>query len=83
MQYREKLREYSNVILPGAGMVPSPGIGGPSAKLRIYAERMAGKSTQQMTTDDWEEFFEGMKSFRAVNGDKNFVKYINDVIGAK
>lgn len=82
-QYREQLREYSNVVLPGAGMVPSPGIGGPSAKLRIYAERMSGKMTQQMTTDDWDEFFEGMKSFRTLNGDKNLVKYINDVIGAK
>lgn len=82
-QYREKLREYSNVILPGAGMVPSPGIGGPSAKLRLYAERMSGKMTQQMTVEDWDEFFEQMKSFRATNTDKGLVKYINDVIGAK
>lgn len=82
-QYREKLREYSNVILPGAGMVPSPGIGGPSAKLRMYAERMAGKLTQQMTTDDWDDFFNGMADFRNRNGDKGLVKYINDVIGAK
>src|ERR1700752_4326306 len=81
--YRERLREYSNVILPGAGMVPSPGVGGPSAKLRVYAERMAGKPTQQMTVEDWAEFFEGMKSFRERNGDKGLVKYINDVIGAK
>jgi len=81
--YRERLREYSNVILPGAGMVPSPGVGGPSAKLRVYAERMAGKPTQQMTVEDWDEFFEGMKSFRERNSDKGLVKYINDVIGAK
>lgn len=83
VQYREKLREYSNIILPGAGMVPSQGIGGPSAKLRAYAERMAGKPTQQMTTDDWDDFFNGMADFRSRNGDKGLVKYINDVIGAK
>lgn len=82
-QYREKLREYSNVILPGAGMTPSQGIGGPSAKLRLYAERMSGKPTQQMTTDDWDELFNGMVDFRSRNGDKSLVKYINDVIGAK
>lgn len=81
--YREELRAYSNIILPTAGMTPSANIGGPSNKLRLYAERMSGKPTQQMTVDDWEDFFTQMKEFRATNGDKKLVAYINDVIGAR
>ena len=81
--YRVFLREYANVILPGAGMVPSEGIGGASAKLRLFAERQSGKSTSLMTVDDWEEFKAFFPDFLSRNSPKNLVQYINDVIGAK
>jgi hypothetical protein len=81
--YRVFLREYANNILPAAGMRPSEGIGGASAKLRLFAERMAGKPTSQMTVDDWEDFKAFFPGFLANNPPKNLVIYINDSIGAK
>jgi hypothetical protein len=81
--YRNKLREYSTGVLSQGGMVPSENIGGPSAKLRIFCERMTGKPTQQMTVEDWDEFIAWVDEFTQRNGPKGLVKYINDSIGAK
>jgi hypothetical protein len=81
--YRAFLRDYANNILPTAGMVPSEGIGGASAKLRLFAERQSGKPTSQMTVDDWEELKAFFPGFLARNSPQNLVKYINDVIGTK
>jgi hypothetical protein len=81
--YRVFLREYANNVLPMAGMRPSEGIGGASAKLRLFAERQSGKATSHMTVDDWEEFKAFFPDFLSRNSPQNLVKYINDVIGAK
>lgn len=79
--FRAQLREYSNIVLPNAGMVPSAGIGGPSAKLRAFAERWVNKSTQLMTVSEWQQFFQSLKDFTDRNGAKALVKYINDSLG--
>ena len=81
--YRVFLREYANNVLPMAGMRPSEGIGGASAKLRLFAEKQSGKPTARMTVDDWEEFKAFFPDFLSRNSPQNLVKYINDVIGAK
>jgi hypothetical protein len=78
-EYRNKLRDWSNNVLPiEGGMVPSAGIGGPSAKLRSFCVNYVGKSTQEMTADDWEEFLTFLVNFKDKNGAKGLVKYIND-----
>lgn len=83
-KYRAIFREYSNQVLPvEGGMTPSPGIGGPSAKIRVFFEHYVGKSTQLATVEEWEEFITFLASFRERNGAKGLVKYINDSIGAK
>jgi len=81
--YRAILREYANNVLPNAGMRPSQDIGGPSAKLRKFAEYMSGKPTQQMTTADWDDFLGFFPGFLKDNSPKNLVKYIDDCLGAK
>jgi len=81
--YRAILREYANNVLPNAGMRPSQDIGGPSAKLRKFAEYMSGKPTQQMTTTDWDDFLGFFPGFLKDNNPKNLVKYIDDCLGAK
>ncbi len=82
--YRNVLREYANNILPiGGGMKPSPGIGGPAAKLRAFAETYVGKPTQTMTAADWDAFLLFLVEFGQRNGEKGLVKYINDTIEAK
>jgi hypothetical protein len=81
--YRVFLREYANNVLPMAGMRPSEGIGGASAKLRLFAEKQSGKPTARMTVDDWEEFKAFFPDFLSRNSAKNLVSYINDSIGAK
>jgi len=83
-QYRALLRSYANNVLPAeGGMTPSPGIGGPSAKLRLFAEQWVGKSTQLMTVDEWNQFFESLKNFHSRNGAKGLVKYIEDCLVTK
>jgi hypothetical protein len=81
-QYRTFLRDTA-FKLTNAGMMPSEGIGGPTSKLRIFAQYMAGKPVSQMTTDDWVEFMSFFTNFTARNSPQNLVKYINDAIGAK
>lgn len=83
LEYRNQLRTYSTDTLIKGGMVPSQNIGGVTVKLRLFCEKMSGKPTQQMTVDDWTEFFEFMSSFVARNGEKGLVKYVNDCLGAK
>lgn len=83
-KYRAVFREYSNQTLPvDGGMKPSAGIGGPSAKLRVFFEHYVGKSTQQATAQEWEDFIAWMAEFSQRNSVKGLVKYINDSIGAK
>ena len=82
--YRSVLREYSNQILPmEGGMKPSVNIGGPSNKLRSFAEHWTGKTTQLMTTTEWEELLKFLAEFKEHNGAKGLVKYINDSVEAK
>lgn len=81
-QFREKIREITS-RLSVAGMMPSENVGGPPAKMRLFAEKMSGKPTAQMTVDDWNDFFSSVEGFLSRNSDKNLVQYVNDVIGVK
>jgi hypothetical protein len=81
-QYRDRVRDITS-RLSMAGMMPSEGIGGPPAKMRLFAERMSNKPTAAMTVDDWDDLFSSIDTFLGNNSDKNLVKYVNDVIGAK
>lgn len=82
--YRSVLREYSNQILAmEGGMKPSVNIGGPANKLRSFAEHWTGKTTQLMTTTEWDDLIKFLTEFKERNSAKDLVKYINDSIGAK
>ena len=82
--YRSVLREYSNQILPmEGGMKPSANIGGPANKLRSFAEHWTGKTTQLMTTTEWDDLIKFLAELKERNSAKGLVKYINDSIGAK
>lgn len=82
--YRSVLREYSNQILPmEGGMKPSANIGGPANKLRSFAEHWTGKTTQLMTTTEWDDLIKFLADLKERNSAKGLVKYINDSIGAK
>lgn len=83
-KYRTTFRDYSNNVLPTeGGMTPSPGIGGPSVKMRLFFEHYIGKPTQSATVEEWDEFVTFLAAFKERNGAKGLVKYINDSIGAK
>jgi hypothetical protein len=74
-EYRERLKVYSNDILPKGGMMPSEGIGGVTMKLRKFAAIFAGVSDQsKLSNDNWEALFEFL------DGNKDNPKYLVDYI---
>lgn len=83
--FRQRLRPYSNDILPKqGGMLPSEGIGGPSAKLAIFAAKSIGASSvEKLTVPQWEDLFDFLDTYNKDNGAKALVDYINTAIGAK
>ena len=82
-EFRERLRQYSNVILPKqGGMLPSEGIGGAPNKLRAFALKFTGGAeVEKLTLAQWESLFDFLDSNQ--NDPKGLVKYINETIGAK
>jgi hypothetical protein len=83
-EYRKTFREYANNILPIEGkMTTSVGIGGATAKLRLFFQQQTGKSTEQATVQQWEDFINFLHDFHGRNGAKGLTKYINDSIEAK
>jgi hypothetical protein len=83
--FRQRLRPYSNDILPKqGGMLPSEGIGGPSAKLSLFALKYVGAtSVEKLSLSQWEDLFDFLDTYNKENGAKALVAYINEAIGAK
>ena len=82
-EFRDRLRQYSNVILPKqGGMLPSEGIGGAPNKLRAFALKFTGGAeVEKLTLAQWESLFDFLDSNQ--NDPKGLVNYINEAIGAK
>jgi hypothetical protein len=82
-EFRERLRQYSNVILPKmGGMLPSEDIGGAPNKLRAFALKYtSGTEVEKLTPVQWESLFDFLDSNQ--NDPKGLVKYIDEAIGAK
>lgn len=85
LTFRNRLREYANVILPRqGGMLPSEGIGGSPNKLRAFALKFTGMTdVDAFSQTQWEALFDFLDSYNKAQGPKALVVYINETIGAK
>jgi hypothetical protein len=83
-EYRERLRNYSNVVLVQGGMMPSDGIGGVTMKLRKFASVQLGVAGSEavFTEEQFESLFEFLDGFNAKNGAQALVQHIDKAIGA-
>lgn len=82
-EYADRLRKYSQDILPKAGMVPSEQIGGSTMKLRKFAGIHCGTDATKLTEEQFEDLLGFLDNYAQQNGASALVEYINKSIGAK
>ena len=81
--FRTKLTRFADDVLPAAGLVPSQGIGGVRAKIKLYIKKKFGvDDTKLLTVDQWTLLINEIESVVLVSGASAMVKIINDEIGA-
>ena len=79
--FRTRMFEYTNKILPAAGLVPTEGVGGVAMKIRKYAEKLLPEADfKNLTVKQWETFLNDLDA-RAVNS-AELVAHINKTVGA-
>lgn len=82
-EFKNRLRVYSNDVLPKGGMLPSDGIGGVTMKLRKFASVHTGATdTTALGLAQWEDLFDFLDNYVQKNGASELVKYIDKAIGA-
>ncbi len=80
-EYRNRLKVYSNDILPKGGMMPHDKIGGVTMKLRLFAAKTTGAADSTvLTVDQWDALFEFLDNNK--ENPKFLVDYIDKAIGA-
>ena len=80
-EYRDRLKTYTNDILPKGGMMPSDRIGGVTMKLRKFAAIQTGAAdASALTVEQWEDLFDFLDGFKGTPSE--LVQYIDKAIGA-
>lgn len=83
--FRERLFNYTNIVLRQGKMIPCEGIGGVERKTALFVKTMFSdaKETKYLTVNQWETFLGYLDEKFKELGAEGLVKLINEKIGAK
>lgn len=83
--FRERLFNYTNIVLRQGKMIPCEGIGGVERKIALFVKTMFSdaKETKYLTVNQWETFLGYLDEKFKELGAEGLVKLINEKIGAK
>jgi hypothetical protein len=82
--FKDRLFNYTNIILKQGKMIPCEGIGGIAQKMLFFVKAMfATAETKHLTVNQWESFLGFLDEKYAEIGAEGLVKLINQKIGAK
>ena len=82
LEFKNRLRVYSNDILPKGNMLPVDGVGGVTMQLRKFAQVHTGApDTNVLSVSQWEDLFDFLDTYTKENGPTALVQYISKAIG--